>query len=403
MSSRRRGILAVMGGSIAIFWPGAFIFGFPGVMGPYWQKMFHVGQGPIGNTLFFMLVAVGIFMFFVGHGQEKFGIRRMITVGAIICGLDTLLIAYASSVSMLYLWAFLMGLVACFILVPSLTTVQLWYPERRGLVSGIVNLVFGLSAAIMSPVFAHMIQSMGYVSMNITLAIIAVVVGATAAQFTEIPKKAGLGRPASVTDEKPPVRIGGSLTVAGSIRTRSFWFLWLTWALQGAAGIAMVTLSTAFGLSRGFAMESAVAILTVFNITNGFSRILTGYLSDILGRNSTMSATFFAAACAYFVLPHVNGLMVSAVLAAIVGFAFGTLFAVSAPLVSDCFGLKHFGAIFGLAATGYGFVSGVIGPSLAGYILDVTEGNFVIVFTYLGVFCVLSGFFIRFVVPPRTP
>ncbi|MCK5552570.1 MAG: MFS transporter, partial [Deltaproteobacteria bacterium] len=132
MSSRRRGILAVMGGSIAIFWPGAFIFGFPGVMGPYWQKMFHVGQGPIGNTLFFMLVAVGIFMFFVGHGQEKFGIRRMITVGAIICGLDTLLIAYASSVSMLYLWAFLMGLVACFILVPSLTTVQLWYPERRG-------------------------------------------------------------------------------------------------------------------------------------------------------------------------------------------------------------------------------------------------------------------------------
>jgi OFA family oxalate/formate antiporter-like MFS transporter len=164
----------------------------------------------------------------------------------------------------------------------------------------------------------------------------------------------------------------------------------------------MVTLSTAFGLSREFAMESAVAILTVFNITNGLSRIVTGYFSDILGRNSTMSATFFAAGCAYFVLPHVNGLMVSAILAAVAGIAFGTLFAVSAPLISDCFGLKHFGAIFGLAATGYGFVSGVIGPSLAGYILDVTEGNFVIVFTYLGFFCVLSGFFIRFVVPPGT-
>jgi OFA family oxalate/formate antiporter-like MFS transporter len=89
------------------------------------------------------------------------------------------------------------------------------------------------------------------------------------------------------------------------------------------------------------------------------------------------------------------------VLAAVIGFAFGTLFAVSAPLAVDCFGLEHFGAIFGLIFTAYGFVSGAIGPSLGGYILDVSEGNFIVVFTYLGVFCVLSGCFIRFVSPPR--
>ena len=402
MNSDKRGILAVIGSSTVIFWSGAFYFGFPGVMGPHWQSMFEVGRGPIGNTLFFALVALGIFMFFVGRWQEKFGTRRMITVGAIIGGLNVIMVAYASNISMLYLWAFLHGFASCFIYVPALTTVQRWYPGKRGLVSGIVNMVFGLSGAIMSPIFAHMLESMGYVSMNITLASIAVVVGVVAAQFTEVPKRVGLGRPESQAHEKPPARLGGSLAVAQSIRTKSFWFLWLTWALQGGAGIAMVTLSTAFGLSKGFTMESAVVILTVFNITNGLSRILTGYLSDIVGRNSTMSATFFAAGCAYFTLPHVDSLVVSALLAAIVGFALGTLFAVSAPLVSDCFGLKHFGAILGLVFTAYGFVSGAIGPSLAGYILDVTEGNFVIVFTYLGVFCVLSGFFIRFAVPPRT-
>jgi len=171
--------------------------------------------------------------------------------------------------------------------------------------------------------------------------------------------------------------------------------------LQGAAGISMVTLSTAFGLSRGFTMESAVIILTVFNIMNGFSRISMGYFSDIIGRNSIMSITFFAAGCAYFALPHVTSLAASAVLAAMIGFAFGTLFAVSAPLVVDCFGLKHFGAILGLVFTAYGFVSGAIGPSLSGYILDVSGGNFMIVFAYLGIFCVLSGFFIRFVSPPQ--
>lgn len=401
MSSNRRGILAVIGSSIAIFWPGALIFGFPGVMGPYWQRMFHVGRGPIGNILFFVLAAVGIFMFFVGRWQEKFGTRRMITIGAIICGLDVITIAYASNIYMVYLWAFLMGLASCFIYIPALTTVQRWFPGRRGLVSGIVNMMFGLSAAIMSPVFAHMLESMGYVSMNITIAIIALAVGVPAAQFTEIPERVGLRRPESETHEGPTARLRGSLTVAESIRTKSFWFLWLTWALQGAAGIAMVTLSMAFGLSRGFAMDSAVVILTVFNITNGFSRILMGYLSDIVRRNSTMSVTFFAAGCAYFALPYVNSLAASAVLAAMIGFAFGTLFAVSAPLAADCFGLKHFGAIFGLVFTAYGFVSGAIGPSLGGYILDASEGNFIIVFTYLGIFCVLSGFFIRLVLPPQ--
>jgi len=142
-------------------------------------------------------------------------------------------------------------------------------------------------------------------------------------------------------------------------------------------------------------------ILTAFNITNGLSRLLTGYLSDIIGRNFAMSLTFFAAGCAYLVLPHVDSLALSASLAAIIGFGFGTLFGVSAPLVTDCFGMKHFGAVFGLVFTAYGFVAGIIGPSLSGYILDATNGNFTAVFAYLGIFCLMSSVFIRFVLPPR--
>ena len=72
---------------------------------------------------------------------------------------------------------------------------------------------------------------------------------------------------------------------------------------QGAAGIAMVTLSTAYGLSKGLAMGSAVVILTAFNITNGGSRIIMGFLSDVIGRKLAMSLTFLSAGGAYFLLP----------------------------------------------------------------------------------------------------
>jgi len=402
MTDGKTGRAAVIGSSIAIFWQGAFIFGLPGVMAPHWQEMFHVGRGAIGNILFFVLAAVGVFMFFVGRWHEKFGTRLMISIGAAICGLNLFTIAYASNVFMLYVWAFLMGLASCFVYVPALTSVQRWYPARRGLVSGIVNLMFGISAAIMSPLFGRMLDALGYVPMLATLAAIALLTGLAAAQFTEAPREASASRQGASAPATGLVNPGASLTVSESLRTKSFWFLWLTWAFQGAAGIAMVTLSTAFGLSKGFGFDSAVVILTAFNITNGLSRILTGYLSDLIGRNFTMSLTFFAAGCAYLILPHVAGLTVAALLAAVIGFGFGTLFGVSAPLVTDCFGMKHFGAIFGLVFTAYGFVSGIIGPSLSGYILDATNGNFVVVFAYLGVFCLMSGVLIRFVSPPHS-
>jgi OFA family oxalate/formate antiporter-like MFS transporter len=401
MTDAKRGILAVVGSSLAIFWPGAFIFGFPGVMAPYWQTSLHVGRGAIGNILFFVLAAVGIFMFFVGRWQERFGTRTMVSIGAIICGLDAIFVAYASSLWMVYTWAFLVGMSSAFVYMPALTTVQRWFPMRRGLVSGIVNLTFGASAAIMAPIFGYMFEIVGYLRMNIYLGIIGLVVGLVAAQFTDLPKEVTSPQPAATgaTAVLPP-DLEDSLTVQQSLRTSSFWFLWLTWALQGAAGIAMVTLSTTFGLSRGFALESVVVILTAFNLTNGLSRLITGHLSDIIGRTPTMSFTFFAAALAYFSLPFVSVLTGLAILAAIIGFAFGALFAVSAPLVMDCFGVKHFGSIFGLVFTAYGFVAGFIGPSLSGYVLDATGGNFHAVFTYLGLFCLCSALFIRFVTPP---
>ena len=116
-----------------------------------------------------------------------------------------------------------------------------------------------------------------------------------------------------------------------------------------------------------------------------------------------MGVTFLAAGCSFLVLGYLDNFMVILFLSAVIGFAFGTLFAVSAPLASDCFGLKHFGAVFGLVFTAYGFLSGPLGPSLSGYLLDLTEGSFLIVFTYLGLFCLLSSILIRRVVPFGAP
>ena len=297
-----RGVFAVVGSALCIFWPGALIFGFPGVMASYWQGIFHVGRGAIGNILFFVLSAVGLLMFFVGHWQERFGIRRMMLVGTFLCGLSLFLIALTSSLWMLYLWAFLVGASSCFIYIPALTIVQSWYPGRRGLVTGIVNFVFAASAAGMAPLFNRMFAILGYRPMNFLLMGLVLVTGLISVAMTGMPKEGDAPREGGTG----PFALGDSLTVRQVIRTKSFWFLWWVWALQGAAGISMVTLSIPFGRSRGLAVGVAVGILTAFNLASGISRFVVGYLSDRFGRNAIMSLTFFAAAVAFFILPHVS-------------------------------------------------------------------------------------------------
>jgi len=393
------GYRALIGCSVAIFWPGAFIFSFPGVMAPYWQDTFDVGKGAVGNLLFFVLAALGIFMFFVGRWQEKIGHRNMITVGVILCSLNCLMLPFVPNIFGLYLWAFLNGASSCFVYIPSLTMVQRWFPARRGLVSGVVNLVFGLSAAIMTPVFTYLFLSLGYVVMAMVLGFTSLITGTIATRWTNPPVAQAADSP------HPPDALGmavdNSLTPSEALRSLSFWCLWLVWAFQGASGIAMVTLSTSFGLSRGFQLVEAVVILTIFNLASGISRLISGYVSDLVGRNITMSVTFVAAGLSYFLMPWFEDLFIISLCAGFVGFAFGTLFAVSAPLAVDCFGMKHFGSIFGLMFTSYGFVSGLAGPTLAGYLLDFTAGNFPLVFGYLGFFCLAAGLLIRYVVPPE--
>lgn len=415
-------MLAVAGSALALFWPGAFAFGLPGVLSQHWQQTLGVGRGGVGATIFFMLASLGIFMFLVGRWQERLGPRVMVTIGGVLTGASLFILAFATSIHLVYVWGFVSGIASCFVMIPALTVVQRWYPQRRGLVSGIVNLVFGSAGAIMAPLFAFMLDAVGYHTMTMTAGAIALVSGLAIAQVVTLPASpAGGGPPSSpapategarsvldgtppsaprlspLRSPTPPIR---SLTVAESLRTRNFWLIWLLWALQGAAGIAMVSLSVDFGVFKGFSFGSAVVILTAFNVTNGLSRLFMGYFSDCIDRTRTMGATFLVAGVAYFLLPHAEGLAAIALLAACIGVGFGTLFSVSAPLAVDCFGIAHFGAIYGLIFTAYGFVAGALGPLLGGVLVD-TAGGYGLVFGYLGALCVACAVLVQFVRAPK--
>ncbi len=369
---------------MALFFPGAFIFGFPGVMAGHWQAFFHVNKAQIGRLMFYVLAGTGCSMYLAGKLMEKICPRLVILGGSLACSSAMIFAAQVSSMSQVYMWAFAEGFFCGFVYIPCLGVFQGIFPENKGLVTGMLNLTFGGAAAVMSPVFAWLLLSYGYGMSCYAAGSVSVVTG-SAAFFLMGNMKVKTGKSGFSIPQ---------LSFIKTLKLPSFWFLWSVWALAGASGISLIVLASSFGKHLGYGIRQYVYILTAFNVLNGIGRIICGRLADMYSKQKIMAFIFSMAGFAYIAMPYSGNIYSASFLACFVGLAFGGLFTVSAPLVTEVFGLENFGRIFGLVFTAYGFLAGFLGPWMSGMILDATDSDFRIVFAIFAVFYFVSSFLI---------
>ena len=371
-------------GCVALFFPGSFVFGFPGVMAGYWQDLFQVSKAEIGRLMFFVLAGTGISMFLAGKLLEKLPVHWIIVTGSLACGISTAFVAGAQNIWQVYAWTFAEGFFCGFVYIPCLAFFQRMFPHKKGLVTGIMNLTFGGASAVMSPVFTYLLISKGYAFASYTAAVLAIIFGGGASLLIKDPDDGHAGGRL----------MASTLSVAQIVQFRSFWLLWWVWALAGAAGVSLIVLSAVFGRHLGYDVTRYVYILTSFNILNGIGRLVCGRLSDTFPKQKILAVIFLMAAAAYVGLAFSQTILAAGCLAAFIGLAFGGMFTVSAPLATEVFGLENFGKIFGLVFTAYGYVAGILGPWLSGIILDITDSGFPIVFGMFAVFYVTAAFLV---------
>ncbi len=368
-------------GCLCIFFPGAFIFGFPGVMASEWQALFNANKAQVTRSMFYILAGTGCSMYLAGKLQEKLHIHYIMFSGTLACALGMIGVAYVQSMSHVYLWAFGEGFFCGFVYLPALSFFQKMFPEHKGWVTGILNLTFGGAAALMSPVFTWFLVSKGYGTAAWSAGGIALVLSAWAALFIRMPEN----------QDENMVQTAPSLNLMEIFRLSSFWFLWWIWAFAGAAGVSLIILASSYGEYRGYDITRSVYILTSFNILNGIGRLVCGRLSDIYSKTRILQVVFLMAALAYGFMPWSGNLYLISFLACFIGLSFGGLFTVSAPLVTEVFGLENFGKIFGLVFTAYGFLAGLLGPWLSGVLLDATGSSYKTVFSLFTVFYLISS------------
>jgi len=360
---------------LLVFWAGVLGFGYPGIMNSYWKEEFHVGNSETGLVITFMMVAVAISMFISGRIYAKMGLYFCIVAGTVFYSVAFLFLFLAKSIVLIYIWGLLVNFGFSFLYGPSLTTIQTAFPNKRGLVSGFLNFVLGISAAIMSPILNSTLNGKGYTFTNILVFILIIVSNVLAFFLLIFSNK-------NKTKKMNNIDTSKDLTVKEALKTKEFWALWLLWAFMGAAGISMVSLSKTYSVVIG---ETSVIILTIFNLANGICRLFIGWFTDRIGGRFTGAISFLLTTVGYLVMPHTSNVTLICICAVGVGIGLGALFTVSGPLTSLIFGFKEFGMIFGLLYTGYGIIGGVVGPFVSGLVLEKTNDNYIIVFTYLGI------------------
>jgi OFA family oxalate/formate antiporter-like MFS transporter len=168
------------------------------------------------------------------------------------------------------------------------------------------------------------------------------------------------------------VKASVDVPTAEVIRTPVFYFLWVAYAFGTTAGQMVISQLVPFARSAGWTATIATFAITVGAFGNASGRILSGWLSDTLGRLTTLRIMVLASAVA---MPALffgrTQLVLFYPLVAAVYWCYGTQLSVFASTTADLFGLRYLGLNYGVLFTAWG-VAGILGPFIAGRVYQIS-------------------------------
>ena len=225
------------------------------------------------------LVFLGVGTVLGGLWQDQVGPRKVATVAGVLYGLGYLIAAYAASVhslNLLYLGYGVLG--GCGMgmgyITPVATLVK-WFPERRGLMTGVAVCGYGAGALVMSLIAARLILSHGIAYTFAALGTVYLVVVVIAAQFYANPPQGW--RPAGWEPRGAVAKAASTydFTVGQAMGTWQFWLLWAVF-LNVSAGIMIISQASPMAQSKEFvgmtaiAAANIVALISIFNAVGAF-------------------------------------------------------------------------------------------------------------------------------------
>lgn len=297
-----------------------------------------------------------------GLWQDKAGPRKVATAAGVIYGLGYLLSGLAvSNHSLTWLYAgygVLGGIGMGMGYICPVATLVKWFPDRRGLMTGVAVCGYGFGAAVMSPFAAWEIIRYGVPATFWTLGAIYLIVVAAAAQFYANPPQGW--RP---TGWEPRTAVAKSAsrtdyTVGEALGTWQFYLLFLLLFLNVSAGIMIISQASPMAQEMvGMTVINAAAMVSVISLCNGIGRVFWAWISDYLGRAQVYLLLFLIQAGIFFLLPRIHDWTLFTACFAVIGLCYGGGFGTMPSFTADFFGAKSMGGIYGIILLAWGLAA----------------------------------------------
>jgi OFA family oxalate/formate antiporter-like MFS transporter len=331
-----------------------------------WSVFVRPLVGATGWSLTEVSLAFTLAILFLGVGtiiggvwQDRVGPRPVAMTAGVLYGAGYLLAGLAAQAHSLYglylSYGVLAGIGMGMGYITPVATLVKWFPDRRGLMTGVAVAGYGAGALVMSPFAAREIQRVGIPATFWTLGVIYLILVIASGWFYCNPPEGW--RPAGWEPRTSVQRAATTtdFTVREAMRTWQFWLLWLMLFLNVSAGIMIISQASPMAQEIvGMSAVSAAGMVGLISIFNGAGRVFWAWISDMIGRARVYFLLYAIQTVIFFALPHIHDVTMFSLAFAVIGLCYGGGFGTMPSFTADFFGAKYMGGIYGWILLAWG-------------------------------------------------
>src|SRR6266436_3844588 len=327
-------------------------------------KQFGWSISEVTLTFTISIFVLGIAAFFGGLWLNRKGPRIVAITGGLRYGGGVFLASFSDhKLWWLYLsYGVIGGIGLGFSYIVPVAVLVKWFPERRGLITGIAVGGFGAGALITAPVATRLIQSVGVLSTFAYLGVAYLIVTVVTGLFMQNPPDGWKPVGWTPTTNQTSHRAGRDFTLSEALKTWQWWALWLLLFLNTCAGISIISQEAPlFQEETKVSAVVAAGMVGLASIGNAVGRVFWAWISDLITRRATFFVMFVGQALLFWFFPNIVTASLETIVTFVVLMCYGGGFGTMPAFAADYFGPKNVGPIYGLMLTAWSFASAV-GP-----------------------------------------
>lgn len=332
------------------------------------KDIFDVDGSVIKWAFKIAILLLGLSAAFLGRWVEKVGPKVSGTTAGIFYGIGILgsgLAVQLESLPMFYLCYGVIGGIGLGLgYITPVSTLVKWFPDRRGLATGMAIMGFGFAALIFGPVMQSLFDSVGVANAFYILGVIYMILILSSARYIERPPEGYVPDGFKPGEGKTIKADMANIDANAALKTPRFYYIWIMMFINIACGIAIISAASPMMQEKlNYTPMEAAAIVGFIGVFNGLGRIMWSSLSDYLGRANTYIIFFSFQILAFYFLPKMTMELSFLIVLFTVITMYGGGFATLPAFLGDLFGTKQLGAIHGMVLAAWG-LAGVVGPTI---------------------------------------